>query len=117
MSGKLLGRLLVVRQRLVVHQPVGRGPDSGQHDHRSDVLAIPIPVVDLGSDESSGQVTLVTPENRIAIRKVQLGMQTANNIEIRSGLHAGDLVITGNRSGLREGQEVRPKLLTVEGGH
>jgi len=86
-------------------------------DHRSDVLAVPIPAVDLGSDESSGQVKVVTPENRIAIRKVQLGMQTANSIEIRSGLRAGETVVTGNRSGLREGEEVRPKLLTSEITH
>jgi RND family efflux transporter MFP subunit len=86
-------------------------------DHRSDVLAVPIPAVDLGSDESSGQVKVVTPENRIEIRKVQLGMQTANSIEIRSGLRAGESVVTGNRASLREGEEVRPKLLTSEVTH
>ena len=62
----------------------------------------------------------MTPENRIEIRKVQLGAQTANRIEIRSGLHEGDLVVTGNRSSLQAGQQVRPKLtdisaITIEG--
>jgi RND family efflux transporter MFP subunit len=80
---------------------------------RDGVLAVPIPAVDLGSDESSGQVVVVTPENRIEIRKVQLGLQNANSFEIRSGLRAGDLVVTGNRSRLAEGQQVRPKLTDI----
>ena len=42
--------------------------------HRNGVLSVPIPAVDLGSDQSSGQVVVVTPENRIEIRKVQLGI-------------------------------------------
>jgi RND family efflux transporter MFP subunit len=79
----------------------------------SGVLTVPIPAVDLGSDESSGQVMVVTPENRIEIRKVQLGLQNANSFEIRSGLRAGDLVVTGNRSRLTVGQQVRPKLTDI----
>jgi RND family efflux transporter MFP subunit len=79
--------------------------------HRTGVLAVPIPAVDLsGSDESSGEVVVVTPENRIDIRKVQLGLQNPTSVEIRSGLRAGDLVVTGNRSRLEAGQQVRPKL-------
>jgi RND family efflux transporter MFP subunit len=81
--------------------------------HRNGVLAVPIPAVDLGSDESSGEVVVVTPENRIEIRKVQLGIQNANSFEIRSGLRAGDLVVTGNRSRLAAGQQVRPKLTAI----
>jgi RND family efflux transporter MFP subunit len=78
------------------------------------VLTVPIPAVDLsGGDESSGQVAVVTPENRIEIRKVQLGMQTASSVEVRTGLRAGDLVVTSNRSRLEAGQQVRPKLSDV----
>ena len=48
--------------------------------HRSDVLAVPIPAVDMsGGDESLGQVAVVTPENRIEMRKVQLGLQNATS--------------------------------------
>jgi RND family efflux transporter MFP subunit len=78
------------------------------------VLTVPIPAVDLsGGDESLGQVVVVTPENRIEIRKVQLGMQTASSVEVRAGLRAGDLVVTSNRSRLEAGQQVRPKLSDV----
>jgi RND family efflux transporter MFP subunit len=79
-------------------------------DHRSGVLTVPISAIDLGTDETSGQVVVVTPENRIDIRKVQIGAQTENSIEIRSGIREGDLVVTGNRSSLRQGQQVRPKM-------
>src|SRR5262249_29596042 len=82
-------------------------------DRRTNVLAIPLFAVDLGIDETSGQVAVVTPENRIEIRKVQLGAQTETKVEVRSGLRDGDLVVTSNRSTLRSGQEVRPKLNNI----
>ncbi len=79
-------------------------------DHRSDALTIPITAVDLGSDEVSGQVLVVTPDNRIERREVQLGLQTESKVEVRSGLHAGETVVTENRGNLKPGQEVRSKL-------
>jgi len=83
-------------------------------DHRSAALTVPIPAVDLsGADESSGQVLVVTPENVIEIRKVKLGIQTATDVAILAGLRDGDLVVTGNRSSLRAGQQVRPKPVDV----
>jgi RND family efflux transporter MFP subunit len=82
-------------------------------DHRSAALTIPIPAVDLGEDETSGQVTVVTPENRIEIRKVKLGIQNATDVEVLGGLRDGDLVVTGNRSSLRAGEQVRPKPIDI----
>jgi RND family efflux transporter MFP subunit len=79
-------------------------------DRRDRVLTVPVPAVDFGSDESSGQVVVVTPENRIEMRKVQLGLQSENKVEVRSGLSENELVVTGNRANLRSGQQVRPKL-------
>ena len=79
-------------------------------DQRKAVLTAPIPAVDVGSDETVGQAVVVTPENHIEIRKLQLGIQNATSIEIRSGLREGDLVVTGNRASLRNGETVRPKL-------
>jgi RND family efflux transporter MFP subunit len=81
--------------------------------HRNAALTVPIPSVDLGTDDSSGQVAVVTPENRIEIRKVKLGIQTATDIEVLAGLSADDLVVTGNRSSLRAGQQVRPKPVDI----
>jgi len=80
-------------------------------DSRRGVLAVPVPAIDVGSDETSGQVVVVTPENRIEIRKVKLGLETADKVEIRSGLKQGDLVVVGSRAGLQAGQEVQPKVM------
>jgi RND family efflux transporter MFP subunit len=80
------------------------------HDH---VVAVPVPAVEAGSNDSSGQVYAVTPGNRIDIRKVKLGLQTATLAEIQSGLKDGDLVVVGNRAGLQQGQEVRAKVTAM----
>ena len=77
------------------------------------VLAVPVPAVETGADETSGQVMVVTAQNHVEICRVQLGLQTATRIEIRSGLKAGDLVVVGARAGLQPGQTVQPKLTTV----
>ena len=53
---------------------------------------------------------MVMPDNRIAIQDVALGLQNASSVEIRSGLHVGDLVVTGSRASLQAGELVRPKL-------
>jgi multidrug efflux pump subunit AcrA (membrane-fusion protein) len=58
-------------------------------------------------------VTVITPDNHVELRKVQLGLETATKVEVKSGLKEGDMVVIGNRSGLRPGEEVRPKLTTM----
>jgi RND family efflux transporter MFP subunit len=82
-------------------------------DRHPRALAVPIQAVDLSSDDASGQVALVTPENRIEFRPVKLGIQTASSVEVKSGLKDGDMVVVGARTGLKAGQEVQPK---VSGG-
>jgi RND family efflux transporter MFP subunit len=82
-------------------------------DQRNRVLTIPISAVDLGTDTSSAQVVVITPDNRVEVRKVQLGLETATRVEVKSGLKEGDMVVIGNRSGLQPGQEVRPRVTTM----
>ena len=82
-------------------------------ERRNDVLTIPILAVDIGSDESSGQALVVTPENRIESRKLQLGVQTETKIEVKSGLRQGELVVTGNRANIKPDHLVRPKLAEI----
>jgi RND family efflux transporter MFP subunit len=82
-------------------------------DHRNGVVTAPISAVEVGNDETSGQVVVVTSENRVEIRKVQLGLQTETKFEVKSGLRGGELVVTGNRAALKSGQEVRPKVVDL----
>lgn len=80
---------------------------------RNHALTVPITAVDLSSGaESTGKVMLVAgagSEGRLESRDVSLGIQTADSFEVRSGLREGDIVVVGNRAGLRPGQRVRPK--------
>jgi len=82
-------------------------------DRRNQAITIPVSAVDLGSDAASAQVVVITPDNHVENRKVQLGLETATKVEVKSGLKEGELVVTGNRSGLQPGQEVRPKVTTM----
>ena len=99
-------------------------------DRRKGALAVPVSAVDMAGSSSpqpsresgavsttarSGNVMVVTPGNRIEIRKVSLGLETADKIEVLAGLKDGDLVVIGGRSSLQAGQEVRPKV-TAFGG-
>jgi len=77
-------------------------------DHRASALAVPVLAVDREGD--TGQVMIVTPNNRVEHRKIALGLETASAIEVRSGLNPGDLVVISGRSSLQSGEEVRPKL-------
>jgi multidrug efflux pump subunit AcrA (membrane-fusion protein) len=86
------------------------------------VLAIPITAVDrdnadssqgAGSGTLSGRVMVVTPNNRVEVRKVELGLETADQIEVRSGLNEGDMVVIAGRAGLQAGEEVKPKLTAM----
>lgn len=55
-------------------------------DRRNQVLTIPVAAVDLGGDASSAQVAVVRSDNRVELRKVQLGLETATRVEVTSGL-------------------------------
>jgi RND family efflux transporter MFP subunit len=77
-------------------------------NHRAAVLAVPVAAVD-----ANNQVMVVTLDNHVAIRSVQAGLQTGDNVEVRSGLREGDLVVTSARASLHDGQEVHPKLVDM----
>jgi RND family efflux transporter MFP subunit len=88
-------------------------------DRRNRVLAVPVMAVDRDNSDSqpgaaqTGQVSIVTPNNRVEKRKVTLGIESSNNVEIRSGLNEGDSVVLTGRSTLQSGQEVRPKVTAM----
>ncbi len=81
---------------------------------RDHVLVAPVNAVQTGGDDQAeGQVAVVTPNHRVEFRKIQLGIETADEVEVRSGLNEGDLIVLGGHSGLQPGQEVQPKLTSM----
>jgi RND family efflux transporter MFP subunit len=83
-------------------------------DRRNSVLALPIMAVDMDQDSSSGRVMIVTPNNRIEVRKLALGIETSDRVEVRAGLNEGDMVVLSGRAALQTGAEIKPKLTTLE---
>jgi RND family efflux transporter MFP subunit len=80
-------------------------------ESRGNALTVPVSAVDLTEgNETSGKVLAISSDGVLETRNVSLGMETADSFEVRSGLRAGDLVVTGNRASLQPGQHVRPKL-------
>ena len=82
-------------------------------DRRNSVLAIPVTAVDMNGAAATGRVMVITPNNRVEVRTISLGIETASKVEVRSGLNEGDLVVIAGRSSLQPGEEVRPKVTTM----
>ena len=77
-------------------------------ERRNSVLSIPIPAI--AGSEGNPQAYVVTPQNKIEVRHIALGLESANAAEVKSGLSDGEMVIVGNRSQLTSGQSVVPKV-------
>jgi RND family efflux transporter MFP subunit len=80
-------------------------------DKKQNALAVPLQAVDHKGDTIT--VDVVDAENKIQIRTVVLGIQTANEAEVISGVEEGDMVVVSDRSSLKAGQLVRPKTIEV----
>ena len=74
------------------------------------VLAVPTQVVQPAGPDK-GTVLLVNDSNQIEKRSVTLGVQTATEIEIVSGLKENDRVIFGSQGQYQPGQRVAPRVM------
>jgi RND family efflux transporter MFP subunit len=78
-------------------------------EQKAGVLAVPLQAVDHQGDQTT--VYVVAPSGKVEIRTVTLGIQTEKEAEVLSGLEDGDLVVTSERSGLKSGEDVHPKIV------
>jgi RND family efflux transporter MFP subunit len=78
---------------------------------RDDVLSIPVAAVD--NTGVTTRVFKVTPEGVIEVVPVVIGIQTSTSAEVRTGLEEGDMIVVGNRAGLRPGEKVQPKVVSL----
>ena len=74
------------------------------------VLAVPIQAVQRSGNDT-GAVLVVNPQHAVESRPVKLGMETADDVEITSGLDENELVIFGEQNRYRPGETVDPKLV------
>ncbi|MCT6647278.1 hypothetical protein N4G37_14515, partial [Enterococcus faecalis] len=59
-------------------------------------------------DQQGAYVLLVTPENKVETRRIEVGEQRGPLIVVRSGLAEGDRVITSGQQKVRPGITVEP---------
>jgi RND family efflux transporter MFP subunit len=71
-------------------------------------LAIPIQAV-RRTEEGAGTVLVVNGQRAIEPRDVKLGMETADEVEITSGLQENELVVFGEQNRYRRGETVKPR--------
>jgi multidrug efflux pump subunit AcrA (membrane-fusion protein) len=75
------------------------------------VLTVPIQAMQ-ASGEDRGSVLVVNPDNKIEKRDLVLGIQSATDAEVVSGLKENDLVVFGEQSQYKPGETVAPKIVT-----
>jgi len=73
---------------------------------RPHVLSVPLDAVD-GIGTTAEQAWVVR-DGIVHLTPITTGLETANRIEIRTGLNVGEQVIVGRHSGLSDGERVRP---------
>jgi len=74
----------------------------------SGALTLPVQAVQTRTG-TDGTVLIVNSSNRIEQRKVELGIQTANDFEILSGVQEGETAVFGEQNQYRTGMIVRPQ--------
>ena len=76
-------------------------------DRKNSALVLPLQAVSQSNDQAT--IFLVDPNNTLQERKITLGIQTATDAEVLSGLNEGDRVVVSDRSGLKAGMHVKPQ--------
>jgi RND family efflux transporter MFP subunit len=74
-------------------------------------LVVPLQAVNQAGDQAT--VFLIDPDSALQERKVTLGIETATDAEVLSGLNQGDRVVVSDRSGLKAGLRVKPQVVEV----
>lgn len=75
-------------------------------------VAVPLTAVLYGS---AGTVVQVVRRDRVETRRVDVGLMSQGQVEIREGLNEGDIVVARAGALLREGDPVRPIMAAADG--
>jgi RND family efflux transporter MFP subunit len=76
-------------------------------EQEHDVPTIPIQALNHEGEKTT--VLLVDGNGVLQDRAVQVGLETASDVEISSGLSPGEQVVVSDRSGLKAGEKVHPQ--------
>jgi RND family efflux transporter MFP subunit len=78
------------------------------------VLTVPVQAVQ-SSGTGQGTVLVVNSSNHLERREVTLGLQTATDAEVLSGLRENETVVFGEQNQFKEGQQVSPQIVAAPG--
>jgi len=78
---------------------------------KDNVLAVPLEAVNHEGDQTT--IYVVSPTGKVEDRVIALGLQTATDAEVVSGLAEGEPVIVSDRSGLNPGEAVHPQVVQM----
>jgi RND family efflux transporter MFP subunit len=80
-------------------------------EKKAGAIALPVQAVD--QENGQAAVDVVDPSSKIERRPIVLGIQTAADAEVISGLREGEMVVVSDRSGLKAGQSVQPRIIDL----
>jgi len=80
-------------------------------EHRDGVPSVPLQALNHEGDKTT--VFVVNASGEIEDRAVNLGIQSASDAEVISGLGEGEQVVVSDRGGLKVGEKVHPQLVQV----
>ena len=98
---------LTTNRRLLVNSSGRAQIKTGQ----SCGIAVPLTAILYGS---AGTVVQVVRRQRVETRRVETGLMSAGQVEIREGIAEGDLVVARAGALLREGDPVRPVMVAAD---
>lgn len=78
------------------------------------VLTLPIQAV-IANAAGDGSVLIVNSAHHLEMRSVKLGLESATDFEILSGLKEGEMVVFGEQGQYREGELVQPNVMNPAG--
>jgi len=80
-------------------------------EQKDDIPCVPLQAVNHQGEQTS--VFVVNANGELEARVITLGIQTASDAEVVSGLREGEQVVVSDRGGLKAGQKVHPEIVQV----
>jgi RND family efflux transporter MFP subunit len=80
-------------------------------ERKENAIAVPLQAVDQNGNETT--VDVIDSANKIETRPITIDFQTPNFGDVVSGLAEGDTVVVSDRSSLKAGENVQPKMIEL----
>lgn len=80
-------------------------------EKKQNAIAVPLQAVDQNGNQTT--VDVVDSSNKIQQRQISIDFQTPAYGDVVSGLQEGDMVVVGDRSDLKPGENVKPRMVTL----